>query len=87
MSQSYWIYCVPLPDSTGQFQEFQFTGEANFNIPTMAPGDYRIMTFSKPQPRLPYRDPQAMKAYESKGQAIHLDPGQKAQVQLQVIAD
>jgi hypothetical protein len=51
----------------------------------MAPGDYRILAFSVQQPNLPYRDAEAMKAYESQGQVVHLSAGQKTTVQLQSV--
>lgn len=77
------VYCVPLPESNGQFQSLPVSEEGKFSAQTMAPGDYRILAFSEPQPNLPYRDAEAMKAYETKGQVVHLSPGQKTTVQLQ----
>jgi hypothetical protein len=53
----------------------------------MAPGTYRVLAFKSRQPNLPYRDPKAMKPYESKGQVVHLSSGEKASVQLQLIPD
>jgi hypothetical protein len=38
------------------------------------------------QEHIPYRDPEAMKAYESKGQIVHFAPGQKVTLQLQVVS-
>jgi hypothetical protein len=81
-----WVYCVPLPESSGQFQQFSAGDDGKFNLQMMAPGDYRILAFSKPQLRLPYRDAEAMKAYESKGQVVHLSAGQKTTVQVQIIS-
>jgi hypothetical protein len=51
----------------------------------MPPGVYRVLAFANQQPNLPYRDAEAMRAYESKGQVVHLSAGQKASVQLQLI--
>lgn len=82
-----WVYCVPLPDSAGQFQQLGVSADGTFTSPMMTPGDYRVLAFAKQQPNLPYRDPEAMRAYESKGPVIHLAAGQKANVQLQVIAN
>jgi hypothetical protein len=81
-----WVYCVPLPESSGQFQQLGAAEEGKFNLQMMVPGDYRILAFSKPQLRLPYRDAEAMKAYESKGQVVHLSAGQKTTVQVQIIS-
>lgn len=85
-SQS-WIYCVPLADSPGVLYDFATAADGKFNFSTMAPGTYRVLAFSNPQPNLPYRDAEAMRAYESKGQIIQLAAGQSASVQLQVIPD
>jgi hypothetical protein len=81
-----WVACVPLPESTGQFQPIGVGEDGKFTLQMMTPGDYRILAFSKPQPRLPYRDAEAMKPYESKGQVVHLSAGQKTTVQVQIIS-
>ena len=78
-----FVYCVPMPDSVGQFQPLVVSEDGKFNAQMMAPGDYRILAFSVPQPNLPYRDAEAMKAYESQGQVVHLSAGEKTTVQLQ----
>jgi hypothetical protein len=82
-----WVYCVPAPDSPGQFQQIWISPDGKFNSPAMPPGVYRILAFASQQPNLPYRDAGAMRAYESKGQVVHLSAGQKASVQLQLIAN
>jgi hypothetical protein len=81
-----WVYCVPAPDSPGQFRQVGISPDGKFNSPAMPPGVYRILAFASQQPNLPYRDAEAMRAYESKGQVVHLSGGQKASVQLQLIA-
>jgi hypothetical protein len=52
----------------------------------MAPGTYRVLAFKNQQANLPYREADAMRAYESKGQVVHLSAGQKVSVQLQIIS-
>lgn len=81
-----WIYCVPVGDSPGVFQEMSVPSEGKFNF-SLPPGNYRVMAFASPKPDLPYREPEAMRAYETKGQAIQLSAGQTASVQLQIIPD
>ncbi len=76
-----WVYLIPLPDSSGQFQVLG-TNEGRFTHPNMTPGSYRVLAFPTQRPDLPYRDPEAMKAYESKGPVIQLAAGQKATVQV-----
>jgi hypothetical protein len=82
------IYCIPLPDSPGQYQQLWASPtDGKFDYQMMAPGTYQVLAFKSRQPNLPYRDPEAMKAYESKGRVVHLSSGEKAGVQLQVISD
>ena len=79
-----WVYFVPLSGSPGEFTEFTSSG-GGFTQLRMTPGEYRILAFSTAQPRLPYRDAEAMKAYDSKGPVVHLAAGQKTTVQVQTI--
>jgi hypothetical protein len=80
-----YVYCVPLQDGSAQFKELEVS-EGRFNSPSMAPGTYHVLVFKNQQPALPYRDPEAMRAFEAKGQVVHLAAGQRANLQLQVIA-
>ena len=61
--------------------------DAQFHDPMMAPGDYRILAFANQQLHLPYRDAEAMKAYETRGPVVHLAAGQKVSVQVPLIRD
>lgn len=79
-----WIYWIPLPDSAGQYSQCGTGGDGKFRA-EMAPGDYRVLAFSRVQQQLPYRDAEAMKAYESKGTVVHLAAGQKATVEIATI--
>ncbi len=82
-----FLYCVPLADGPGQFEEFgASTTDGKFTQDRMPPGAYRIMAFPNAQPRLPYRDPEAMKAYDSLGMVVHLSSGQKTSVQVPMIS-
>lgn len=85
-SQSAWLYLVPLPDGAGQFQQLGVSLNDSFTL-QIVPGSYRVLAFTYSKNNLPYRDPQAMKAYETKGQVIHLAPGQKANLQLPIISE
>jgi hypothetical protein len=81
-----WMYLVPLPGGSGEFREITTSSGSEFTSPRMAPGEYRVLAFSTAQPRLPYRDAEAMKAYESKGPVVHLAAGQKTTVQVETIS-
>ena len=82
-----FVYCIPSADGPGQFQQFSVGADGRFTSPVMAPGTYRVMAFQIAQPALPYRDAEAMRAYDSKGQIVQLSPGQRQSVQLQIISN
>ncbi len=84
-SPSAHIYCVPMPDSSGQFLELSASSDGTFDYQMVAPGTYHVMAFKNQQLELPYRDPDAMKAYDSKGQVVRVSAGEKASVQLQIV--
>ena len=86
-SQNAWIYFVPFPDGAGQFQQLGVLPNENFSLQQIVPGSYRVLAFAHPKENLPYRDPQAMKAYDTKGQVIHLEAGQKANLQVSIIPE
>jgi hypothetical protein len=81
-----YVYCIPLADSTGQFRQFPVSPEGKFNLQQVPPGAYRVLAFDRQQPELEYRDSEAMRPFESKGQVIRLVAGQKENVHLQVIS-
>jgi hypothetical protein len=81
-----YIYCIPLPDSTGQFTQMTAGADGKFDDRAITPGAYRVIAFDSQHNDIPYRDVEAMKAYESKGQVVHLGPGEKVSLQLQLIS-
>jgi hypothetical protein len=80
-----WVACVPSSEGPGQFQQFWVSSDGKFNAATIVPGTYRLLAFAATQPELPYRDPEAMRKYDGKGQVVHVAAGEKASVQLQII--
>ena len=80
-----WVYCVPLPDSPGQFQQGAVSEDGKFSFSMMAPGSYRVLAFARPKLRLPYRDADAMRPYETKGVVVHVAASQKLNVQVPLI--
>jgi hypothetical protein len=81
-----YLYCVPLPDSTGRFMQVPVMQGGEFNFPGFSPGTYRLLAFRRPQPELEYRDPEAMRAYDSKGLVVRLVAGQKEHVRLPLVS-
>ncbi|MGA7318488.1 MAG: hypothetical protein WBX22_31490 [Silvibacterium sp.] len=82
---SAYIYFVPQPDGTGQYQQIVAYAEGKFNAKNIAPGNYLVLAFRKPM-NLPYDDIEAMRIYEPKGQKIQLAAGQKEKLELQIIS-
>lgn len=78
------VYCVPLANDGSLARGFNGWADGRFVLQQLPPGDYRILAFDSPQ-QLEYRNPAAMRAFESKGQVVHLTPGQKAEITLQPI--
>jgi hypothetical protein len=85
-AESAWIYLVPLPDSAGQFQEFSMTLYEESAGRQIAPGEYRVLVFDRRQPELEYSNPEAMRAYDGKGQVVRFIGGQKEQLTLPLIS-
>lgn len=77
------VYCVPLPDSGGEFRDIPVAPDGKFTS-EVPPGVYRVLAFNHPQ-ELEYRNADAMRAYEAKGPVVRLVPGQKEHLSLQSI--
>jgi hypothetical protein len=58
--------------------------DGSFVSPELAPGAYRLLAFDHPGQELEYRNPEAMRAYDSKGLVVRVAGGQKERVQLQI---
>lgn len=80
------LYCIPLPDSSGEFKDIWVQPDGKFGPQQMPPGTYRVLAFDRPQPDLEYRNPEAMKAYDAKGQLVRLIAGQKEHLHLQLVS-
>jgi len=80
------LYFIPMGDSTGRFMEAFVDKSGSFSAASLPPGEYRVLAFSDAQPELEYENPEAMLAYDGKGQVIRLAAGQKERVQLQLIS-
>jgi hypothetical protein len=81
-----YVYCIPQADSPGQFTTAWVSPDGKINSQQMVPGVYRILAFKHPQNDLEYRNAEAMRAYESKGQLVRLIGGQTEHLQLQLVS-
>jgi hypothetical protein len=80
------LYCIPLSDSSGEYKELWVQPDGKFGPQQIAPGTYRVLAFDRPQPDLEYRNPEAMKAYDAKGQSVRLIAGQKEHLHLPLVS-
>jgi len=80
------VYCLPLPDGTGQFRHATASRDGKFDLRQVPPGSYRVLAFDRPQRELEYFSREAMHAYDGKGQVVRIGAGQKEQITLQLIS-
>jgi hypothetical protein len=80
-----FLYCVPLPDSSGLFIEVGVQSNGSFSSP-MAPGSYRLLGFRKRQLDLEYENNEAMRNYDDKGVVMHLVAGQTEHVRVPLVS-
>jgi hypothetical protein len=81
-----YVYCIPQPDSPGQFTQAWVSADGKINSQQLVPGVYRILAFRHPQNDLEFRNAEAMRAYESKGQLVRLVGGQTEHLQIQAVS-
>jgi hypothetical protein len=81
-----YVYCVPLPEGSGQFRQGPVMPDGKFDLQQVPPGSYRVLAFDRPQMELEYRNSEAMRAYDAKGQVVRLVAGQKENLRLQLIS-
>jgi hypothetical protein len=76
-----YVYCVPLPDSSGRFTEVDALPDGTFTALNLPPGTYRVLAFQQPA-ELEYLNPEAMRQYEAQGQVVRVSGGQTEHVSL-----
>jgi hypothetical protein len=80
------VYLVPQPDSPGEFRDLWIPPDGELGTTRVPPGSYRVLAFDKQRSNLEYDDPDAMRVYDGKGQALQLQAGQKEHLRVQVIS-
>ena len=78
------VYGIPTGDAGGAPKESHGWSNGNYILDRLPPGDYLVLAFDTRQ-EFEYRNPAAMRAYANKGKVVHVSPGQKTQVRVQVI--
>lgn len=79
------IYCIPLPDSSGEATQIGVAPDGSFTSQPLAPGTYRLLAFDREQTQLEYRNPEVMKTYAGMGPTVRVTGGQKEHVTLHLI--
>lgn len=83
---SCYVYFLPLDGASAQFRQTTTTPDGSFNLAQLPPGTYRVLAFDRPREDLAYTDADAMRKFESKGQLLHVEAGQKEHLRLKSIS-
>jgi hypothetical protein len=82
------VYCIPYPEPIGHLTQAAVEagpGQLTFQCPNLPPTSYLVLAFDRPQPELEYHNPEAMRAYESRGTVIRIEGNQKESVRVPLI--
>lgn len=81
-------FVLLLPNGAGAQMCQGWAGpDGSFTIGNVPPGSYRVFAVDAPGTQLPYRDPQAMRAYRGKGANVTVTPGATVQVDAPLLED
>jgi len=80
------VYLIPTEEGGGEFRDIWVSPEGKFDLQQVPPGVYHVFAFDHPPQELEYRNPAAMREFDSKGQIVRLEAGQKEHLQLQAIS-
>lgn len=78
------VFGISTGDAGAPPKESHGWSNGHYILDKLPPGDYLVVAFDTRQ-EFEYRNPTAMRAYQNKGKVVHVTPGQKTQVQVQVI--
>jgi hypothetical protein len=79
-----YIYFLPVAGSSAQFRQSNSNPDGAFAHWQLPPGSYLVLAFDRPQNDLEYSNPETLPKLESKGQVIHVEPGEKVHLHLTV---
>jgi len=82
----YYVYFVPVAESAGQFRQTVGGPDGSFTQVQLPPGAYRVLAFDRAQEDLGYASEEALRKFDSKGQVIQVNAGQKTQLRLKLIS-
>jgi hypothetical protein len=79
-----FAYAIPQFPTTAQLAMSVAAGSGQINFANLAPGIYRVAAFDEPE-EIDLDDPQAMARLTSQGQAVTVEAGSTASIQLDLI--
>jgi hypothetical protein len=77
---SHYIYLLPAEESAGQIRQSATWRGNSFTIAQVPPGDYLAIAFDQVMQELPYGNEEALRPLLNKGKMIHVEAGQKVNV-------
>ena len=78
------VTVVLIPDARGAWKNALTDADGNFQITSVAPGDYKLYAWEDVE-LYAWQSPDFMRDYIGRGKAIHIDDGGKANAQVTVI--
>jgi hypothetical protein len=80
------VYCVPVGEGSGQFRQAAVMPDGTFHLSQIPPGPYRVIAVGREATEIEYRNAEAMRALESKGQLVRVSSGQTQKLDLPLIS-
>ena len=79
-------FVLLLPTNSGAQFSQAFAGfDGSFSLSNLAPGTYRAFAVRSPSMQIPYRDPEAMHAYDGKGTTFTATAGEQVHVDVPLL--
>ena len=80
------LFCIPTGHDGARVTPAFAGGDGHFRIENLPPGQYRVLAFSHREDNLEYRNEEAMRRFDTKGVLVTVAAGQKAEIEVPVIA-
>ncbi|HEX5236440.1 MAG TPA: hypothetical protein VFW25_14055 [Silvibacterium sp.] len=80
---STWICVIPLFPTASALSSVEASSTGNFTFDSLAPGAYRVIAFDSRR-QIEFHNPEAVAALSGAGQAVTVEPGETAHIQLNV---
>jgi hypothetical protein len=81
-----YVFCLPVSEGNGQFRQAAVMPDGTFHLSQIPPGSYRVIAVGREATEIEYRNAEAMRALESKGQLVRVSPGQTQKLDLPLVS-